>query len=58
MPDSRCSASLAPSQTVIYPLTSVVWVLNGGGMTDMERAEERGGMKDYIKKKQHLMVTG
>lgn len=47
-----------PSQTVIYPLTSVDWVWNGRGMVEMERAEGRGGMKDYIKKKQHLTVTG
>lgn len=58
MLNSRCMASTAPSQTVIYPLTSVDWVWISGGMAKMERAEGRGGMKDYIKKKQHLTVTG
>ncbi len=42
MLDSRCLASLAPSQTVIYPLTSVDWVWISGGMAEMERAEGRG----------------
>lgn len=42
MLDSRCLTSAAPSQTVIYPLTSVDWVWSRGGMAEMERAEGRG----------------
>lgn len=54
----------APTQTVIYPHISADWFWKNGGMAEMERAKgkaERGGrerMKDYIKKKLHLTVTG
>ena len=51
MLDSRCLASPAPSQTVIYPLTSVDWVWISGGMAEMERAEGRGGGGEREKKK-------
>lgn len=66
MLDSRCHASSAASRPVIYPLTYVDWVwFKNGGTAETEGVEGeavggRGGvrMKDYIKKKLHLTVTG
>lgn len=52
MLDSRCLASPAPSQTVIYPLTSVDWVWISGGMAAMERAEGRGGLYEGLYKEE------
>lgn len=52
MLDSRCLASLAPSQTVIYPLTSVDWVWSSRGMAEMERAEGRRGENEGLYKEE------
>lgn len=54
MLDSRCLTSPAPSQTVIYPLTSVDWVWNGGGMAEMEREKRKGGNEGLYKEEAAL----